>query len=161
VFVTLKLTGCKNPDFGESHRTLSELDYIQGEQGYFKQRKSTCGISNKVVLFERATYDEIVNWLHFINKVEFKEGDIVWYKGDGIRKECGAHKFKVLKFSLVSFDDHICDSYLEVALENIDSGNTTAFLTTHLELYKEEEKQSCCDGKVVEIEGKKYKLVAQ
>ena len=69
------------------------------------------------------------------------EGDIVWFKGEGIRKECGDHRYKVLEFSLVT---HVCgkvisDGYLSVSLENVVTKDKHNYLTPHLELCHQEE----------------------
>lgn len=81
------------------------------------------------------TDEEFINYVLENNKINFNVGDVVWYKGENIRKECGKTKFKVLSIEPCLINGRRVDSYLNVNLESLTSGNKVSFLTSHLEKY--------------------------
>lgn len=146
--------------YGESVKIPNEIDYIKDNWGYYTRESHD--FKSKINGFRRAINEEIINWLYYRNKIDFIENDVVWYKGENIKSECGNDKFKVLGFSLYTRlnSSEITHNYLTVNLENIKTCEKTQFLTIHLELYKKDKNKNC-DGKIVEIDGDKYKLVKQ
>lgn len=104
----------------------------------------------KIVL----TDDEFITYVLTKEKVEFTVDDIVWFKGESIRKECGDTKFKVLSFEPYHLLNGIrVDSYLRVNLESLQSRCKTSFTTTHLEK---------CENKTIKeiiIDGIEYELI--
>lgn len=81
------------------------------------------------------TDEEFVKYVLEKHKIDFNVGDIVWYKGKSIRKECGETKFKVLSFEPYLIGGIRVDDYLNVNLESLTSGTKVSFFTSHLEKY--------------------------
>jgi hypothetical protein len=94
------------------------------------------------------TDEEFVKYVLEKHKIDFNVDDTVWYKGKGIRKECGETKFKVLSIEPYLIDGIRVDNYLNVNLENLTSGNKVSFFTSHLEKYigKDFVKEITIDG---------------
>jgi hypothetical protein len=94
------------------------------------------------------TDEEFVNYVLEKHKIDFNIGDIVWYKGETIRKECGETKFRVLSIEPYLIDGIRVDTYLNVNLESLTSGNKVSFFTSHLEKYsgKDFVKEIMIDG---------------
>lgn len=81
------------------------------------------------------TDEEFIKYVLEKNKIDFNVGDVVWYKGENIRRECGKTKFKVLSIEPYLIDGNRVECYLNVNLESLTSGNKVSFLTSHLEKY--------------------------
>lgn len=81
------------------------------------------------------TDEEFIKYVLEKNKINFNVGDVVWYKGENIRKECGKTKFKVLSIEPYLINDKRVDCYLIVNLESLTSGRKSSFFTSHLEKY--------------------------
>lgn len=94
------------------------------------------------------TDEEFIKYVLEKNKINFNVGDVVWYKGENIRKECGKTKFKVLSIEPYLINDKRVDCYLNVNLESLTSGNKVSFFTSHLEKYSGEDfvKEITIDG---------------
>ena len=84
---------------------------------------------------ESLSDDEFVNYILEKQNIDFRVGDIVWYKGESIRKGCGQTQFEVLEIKPHLIQGKRVDCYLNVKL--IDSYDRTVhFFTEHLEKYK-------------------------
>lgn len=144
--------------FGIKLTQIDEFDYIDGEYGVFY--KSSTGVKAKLEHLRLATYSEIVDYLHYKNKINFIEDDIVWFKGAGIRHECGDHKFRVLRFELDNLynEKRFSTNKLMVYIENIKSGSVQKYLSLHLEKYNDDSNNDV-DGKTIIIDNIEYKLI--
>ena len=100
------------------------------------------------------TDEEFVKYVLEKNKINFNIGDIVWYKEQSVRKECGETKFKVLSIEPYLIDNRRIDSYLNVNLESLTSGNKISFFTSHLEKYTDKDFV-----KEITIDGVDYELI--
>lgn len=109
-------------------------------------------LTPKIIL----TDDEFIEMVLKNKNIDYNIGDVVWFKEESVRCECGNQKYEVISFEPICFlNGTRIDAYLTVNLKNIKTGYLTSYLTSHLKKCNIKLDNSL---KTISIDGVEYNL---
>jgi hypothetical protein len=147
--------------FGDIVPIPNEIDYVYTKNNavYVSYTKVSSHDWHRIDAIRKASHDEILDRL-IHRHCNFKEGDTVWFKDKGVRKECGTRKYLVLGFELCVIGDIIIDDYITVHLKySCKPGSETSYLSCELTKYDESVKSATDNNqkRTIILDGIKYK----